>query len=113
MFGWLFGSRERRPRSRLAGCLVWIVALIALLILLSLLFGGFRKGTKAAGYRGRPGTWLVLAGCDHGRLRTSRSCASTHSFTTIAEPSEISLFSTFPREFFGSSSRNSMTRGYL
>ena len=49
MLGWLFGSRERRPRSRLAGCLVWIVALIALLIVLSLLFGGFRKGTKAAG----------------------------------------------------------------
>ena len=49
MLGWLFGSRERRPRSRLAGCLVWIVALIVLLIVLSLLFGGFRKGTKAAG----------------------------------------------------------------
>jgi len=48
MLGWLFGSRERRPRSRLAGCLVWIVALIALLIVLSLLFGGFRKGTKVS-----------------------------------------------------------------
>ena len=39
--------RERRPRSRLAGCLLWIVALVVLLIVLSLLFGGFRKGTKA------------------------------------------------------------------
>ena len=38
---------ERRPRTRLAGCLLWILALVALLIILSLLFGGFRKGTKA------------------------------------------------------------------
>jgi hypothetical protein len=49
MFGWLFGSRERRPRSRLVGCLVWILALIVLLIIASLLFGGFQKGTKATG----------------------------------------------------------------
>jgi cytochrome c-type biogenesis protein CcmH/NrfF len=49
MFGWLFGRGERRPRSRLVGCLLWILALIVLLIVLSLLFGGFRKGTKAAG----------------------------------------------------------------
>ena len=49
MLGWLFRRREPRPRSRsrLAGCLVWILALIVLLIILSLLFGGFRKGTKA------------------------------------------------------------------
>ena len=46
MPGWLSGRGERRPRSRLAGCLIWILALIALLIILSLLFGGFRKGTK-------------------------------------------------------------------
>jgi hypothetical protein len=45
MLGRLFGRGER-PRSRLAGCLIWILALIALLIILSLLFGGFRKGTK-------------------------------------------------------------------
>lgn len=49
MPGWPFRSRGRRPRSRLAGCLVWILALIVLLIVASLLFGGFRKGTKAAG----------------------------------------------------------------
>jgi hypothetical protein len=45
MPGWHRG--ERRPRSRLAGCLLWIFALFVLLIILSLLFGGFRKGTKA------------------------------------------------------------------
>jgi hypothetical protein len=49
MLGWLFGRRQRRPRSRLVGCLLWILALFVLLIVLSLLFGGFRKGTKAAG----------------------------------------------------------------
>jgi hypothetical protein len=38
---------ERRPRTRLVGCLLWILALVVLLIILSLLFGGFRKGTKA------------------------------------------------------------------
>ena len=48
-----FGSRHggsgrpRRPRSRLAGCLLWLLALIVALIILSLLFGGFQKGTKA------------------------------------------------------------------
>jgi hypothetical protein len=45
MFGRIFGRRER-PRSRLAGCLLWILALIVLLIILSLLFGGFHKGTR-------------------------------------------------------------------
>ena len=43
------GSRERRPRSRLMGCLLWIIALIVVLIVLSLLFGGFRKGTRTGG----------------------------------------------------------------
>ena len=44
------GSGEpRRPRRRLTGCLLWIVGLIIILIILSLLFGGFQKGTKASG----------------------------------------------------------------
>ncbi len=41
--------RSRRPRRRLAGCLLWILAVIIVLIVLSLLFGGFQKGTKAGG----------------------------------------------------------------
>jgi heme A synthase len=49
MLGWLFRRSDRRPRSRLAGCLLWILALIVLLVVASLLFGGFQKGTKAAG----------------------------------------------------------------
>jgi hypothetical protein len=39
----------RRPRRRLTGCLLWILGLIVALIVLSLLFGGFQKGTKAGG----------------------------------------------------------------
>lgn len=46
-------ERERRrriwPRSRPAGCLLWIVLLVVLLIVLSVLFGGFQKGTQVKG----------------------------------------------------------------
>jgi hypothetical protein len=42
-------ERRRRPRSRARGCLLWIVLLIAILIVLSVLFGGFQKGTKPNG----------------------------------------------------------------
>lgn len=57
------GRRRRWPRSRAAGCLLWIVLLIAALIVLSVLFGGFQKGTQvkglgpavAAWYQARPG----------------------------------------------------------
>ena len=55
---------ERRSRSRLAGCLLWILALIALLIILSLLFGGFRKGTKTGMGPPRP---VVVTGSQLGR----------------------------------------------
>jgi hypothetical protein len=51
-FGRRSGYRERRrlwPRSRAAGCLLWVVLLIVLLIVLSVLFGGFQKGTKVNG----------------------------------------------------------------
>lgn len=58
MYRWLFGRRaERRarrrwPQSRAVGCLLWILILIVVLIVLSLLFGGFQKGTKALGVPG-------------------------------------------------------------
>ena len=41
-----FNGRRWTPRSRLTGCLLFIALLIVLLIVLSLLFGGFQKGTK-------------------------------------------------------------------
>jgi hypothetical protein len=40
-------GRRWRPRRRLTGCLLWIVGLVVVLIVLSLMFGGFRIGTKA------------------------------------------------------------------
>ena len=54
MYRSLFGRREayeargrrRWPRSRAGGCLLWILLLIVILIVLSLMFGGFQKGTK-------------------------------------------------------------------
>ncbi len=55
---------ERRPRTRLVGCLLWILALVVLLIILSLLFGGFRKGTKAGMGPPRP---VVTTGSQLGR----------------------------------------------
>jgi hypothetical protein len=43
------GGRRWRPRRRLTGCLLWVIGLIVVLIILSLLFGGFQMGTKAGG----------------------------------------------------------------
>jgi hypothetical protein len=47
MLRW-YGRRERR-HPRPIGCLLWLVALVVILIVLSLLFGGFTKGTKVSG----------------------------------------------------------------
>jgi hypothetical protein len=55
-----YGERRRYwPRSRAAGCLLWIVVLVALLIVLSVLFGGFQKGTKESGLGPVRGTAAV------------------------------------------------------
>jgi hypothetical protein len=43
------GRGRRWPRSRAGGFLLWIVVLIVILIILSLMFGGFQKGTKSSG----------------------------------------------------------------
>ena len=37
-----------RPRSRTGRVLLWILLIVVVLIVLSVLFGGFQKGTKAA-----------------------------------------------------------------
>jgi len=47
MLRW-YSRREGRRRPRLIGCLIWLIALIVVLIVLSLLFGGFHKGTKVS-----------------------------------------------------------------
>jgi hypothetical protein len=41
--------RRRWPRSRAGGCLMWILIIVVVLIILSIMFGGFQKGTKATG----------------------------------------------------------------
>ena len=43
------GWRRGRTRSRRAGCLLWVVILLVVLVVLSLLFGGFQMGTKPSG----------------------------------------------------------------
>jgi hypothetical protein len=58
MLRW-YGRRDQRRRPRLVGCLIWLIALVVILIVLALLFGGFTKGTKVSGapplsYRGAP-----------------------------------------------------------
>ena len=47
MLRW-YGRREGRRRPWLIGCLIWLIALVVILIVLSLLFGGFTKGTKVS-----------------------------------------------------------------
>jgi hypothetical protein len=51
---------QRRRRTRLTGCLFWILALVLVLLVLSLLFGGFRKGTKTGG-AGEPARHVYVA----------------------------------------------------
>jgi hypothetical protein len=41
-------GRERPFRPRLGGCLLWFLILVAILLVLAVLFGGFRKGTQSA-----------------------------------------------------------------
>ena len=50
MLRW-YGRREGRRTPRLIGCLIWLIALVVIIIVLSLLFGGFRKGTKVSSAR--------------------------------------------------------------
>jgi len=66
-FGRRYGAEGRRrrywPRSRAAGCLLWVVLIVVLLIVLSVLFGGFQKGTqyKGLGSAGVHGAGVVAA----------------------------------------------------
>ncbi|HEY6278355.1 MAG TPA: hypothetical protein VIX86_18720 [Streptosporangiaceae bacterium] len=61
---WLFrpaGRRSGRRRWRM-GCLLWLLILIAVLVILSLFFGSFQKGTKVSGPPARPVAQLAVAG---------------------------------------------------
>ena len=63
MLRW-YGRREGKRMPRLVGCLIWFIALVVILIVLSLLFGGFTKGTKVSGL-GQP---APLAAAQHASL---------------------------------------------
>jgi hypothetical protein len=43
------GRRRRWPQTRAGGCLLLVLLVIVVLIILSLMFGGFQKGTKSSG----------------------------------------------------------------
>jgi hypothetical protein len=53
--------RQQRRRVRVRGCLLWLLGLVIVLLVLSLLFGGFQKGTKAGG-AGAPAPVSITAG---------------------------------------------------
>jgi ABC-type Fe3+ transport system permease subunit len=42
---WQWPWRRRRNR-RVFGCLLWVLTLLLVLLVLSILFGGFQRGTK-------------------------------------------------------------------
>jgi ABC-type Fe3+ transport system permease subunit len=50
---WQWPWRRRRNR-RVFGCLLWILTLLLMLLVLSILFGGFQRGSKVGGGDGRP-----------------------------------------------------------
>ena len=59
-------GRWRRPRGPI-GCVVWILALLVILLLLSLIFGGFQKGARvgsgsAPGHRPQPAAQELTLG---------------------------------------------------
>ena len=45
------GRTSWRPRPKIGGCLLWVLGILVILVILSLMFGGFQKGTKAGGAR--------------------------------------------------------------
>lgn len=105
---WLARPARRPPRSRrsrLGGCLFWVLILIGVLIVLALFFGGYQKGTKAgglprtqtaalpatgpAGQRMGGSTWPVASTLRNGSPRW----ASRSSIMRIVKPSGRSVSS--------------------
>jgi hypothetical protein len=56
---------NRRPRSRAGRALLWVLLIILALIVLSVLFGGFQKGTNS-------GSLNMLRGGPHGYTHAAR-----------------------------------------
>jgi ABC-type Fe3+ transport system permease subunit len=51
---WQWPWRRRRRNRRIMGCFLWILTLLLVLLVLSILFGGFQRGTRADGTGGHP-----------------------------------------------------------
>ena len=47
MYSWRGHRRGDGQRSRAKGCLLLVLLVIVVLIILSMMFGGFQKGTKS------------------------------------------------------------------
>ena len=58
MYSWRGRRRGDGQRSRAKGCLLLVLLVIVVLIILSMMFGGFQKGTKS-GSLGPPGAVCV------------------------------------------------------
>jgi hypothetical protein len=71
MSRWLYRdsrpARTRRRRSRPVGCMIWAIAIIIVLLVLSILFGGFHQGSKASGPAHGTSVSLALTGGRLGR----------------------------------------------
>jgi hypothetical protein len=46
---WQWQWRRQHRRGRALGCLLWLLTLAVVLLVLSLLFGGFERGHKTGG----------------------------------------------------------------
>jgi hypothetical protein len=55
------GGGGRRIRAR--GCLLWVLLVIVVLIILSLMFGGFQKGTKSGSLGQRQDLGSLASSC--------------------------------------------------
>jgi hypothetical protein len=71
MYSWRRRRRGGGQRSRAKGCLLLVLLVIVVLIVLSLMFGGFQKGTRSSGGLGPPGA--VCMACTSAVLTSGSS----------------------------------------
>ena len=63
MYRWRGRRRGGGQRSRATGCLLLALLVIVVLIILSLMFGGFQKGTKSGGLGRYQGLGPLVSSC--------------------------------------------------
>jgi hypothetical protein len=69
---WQWQWRRRHRRGRAVGCLLWALTLVVVLLVLSLLFGGFQRGKKTGGTRPPSPVTAQHAAAHAGAARISR-----------------------------------------